>query len=87
MVVKSAAPNSMVIGVPGQVVLRQELSVAFREKADLDHGRLPDTITETLTALVAHVESLEKRVNGGGVYGPALHPPEKGVWHWGDFSI
>ncbi len=87
VVVKSAPPNSVVIGVPGQVVLRQELSIAFREKADLDHGRLPDTITETLTALVAHVESLEKRVNGGGVYGPALHPPEKGVWHWGDFSI
>ena len=87
VVVRSAPPNSVVIGVPGQVLLRQEPSIGFNDKADLDHGRLPDTITETLTALVAHVESLEKRVNGGGVYGPALHPPEKGVWHWGDFSI
>ena len=87
VVVKSAPPNSVVIGVPGQVVLRQEPFIDFKHKADLDHGRLPDTITETLTALVAHVESLEKRVNGGVVYGPALHPPEKGVWHWGDFSI
>ena len=87
VVVKSTPPNSVVVGVPGQVVLREESSTRFKEKADLDHGRLPDTITETLTALIAHVESLEKRVNGGGVYGPALHAPEKGVWHWGDFSI
>ena|SRR5690349_17953814 len=77
----------LVIGAGAKVLLRQEQAIAFNDKADLDHGRLPDTITETLTALVAHVESLEKRVNGGGVYGPALHPPEKGVWHWGDFSI
>jgi len=87
VVVKSAPSNSVVVGVPGQVVLREGPSPALSEKADLDHGRLPDTIAETLTALIAHVESLEKRVNGGGVYGPALHAPEKGVWHWGDFSI
>ena len=87
VVVKSAPPNSVVVGVPGQVLLREGTSTALREKPDLEHGRLPDTITETLTALIAHVESLEKRVNGGVVYGPALHAPEKGVWHWGDFSI
>lgn len=87
VVVRSAPPNSVVVGVPGQVVVRTEQSLATRGKADLEHGRLPDTIAETLTALIAHVESLEKRVNGGAVYGPALHPPEKGVWHWGDFSI
>jgi serine O-acetyltransferase len=87
VVIKPAPPNSVVVGVPGQIVLRDPPSPAVTEKVDLDHGRLPDTITETLTALIAHVEALEKRVNGGGAYGPALHPPEKGVWHWGDFSI
>jgi serine O-acetyltransferase len=85
VVVRSAPPNSVVVGVPGQVVLRED--PAFAEKVDLEHGRLPDTIAETLTALIAHVESLEKRVNGGGVYGPALHAPEQGVWHGSDFSI
>jgi serine O-acetyltransferase len=87
VVVKSAPPNSVIVGVPGQIVLRDEPSTEMDEKADLDHGRLPDTITETLTALVAHVEALEKRVNGGAVYGPALHAPEQGVWHGSDFSI
>ena len=87
VVVKSAPPNSVVVGVPGQIVLREPQSAAEQEKPDLEHGRLPDTITETLTALIAHVESLEKRVNGGGVYGPALHAPEQGVWQGSDFSI
>jgi serine O-acetyltransferase len=87
VVVKSAPPNSVVVGVPGQVVLREDPASASAGKVDLEHGRLPDTITETLTALIAHVESLEKRVNGGGVYGPSLHAPEQGVWHGSDFSI
>jgi serine O-acetyltransferase len=89
VVVKSTPPNSVVVGVPGQVVLREKPAPPPSPdgKVDLEHGRLPDTITETLTALIEHVESLEKRVNGGGVYGPALHGPEQGVWHGSDFSI
>ena len=84
VVVKSTPPNSVVVGVPGQVVVR-EASLPNQE-VDLEHGRLPDTISETLAVLITHVEALEKRVNGGA-YGPALHAPEHGVWHWGDFSI
>src|SRR5574342_621022 len=86
VVVKSTPSDSVVVGVPGQVVVREH-PVRISEKADLEHGSLPDTIGETLAALIAHVESLEKRVNGGGAYGPALHAPDHGVWHWGDFSI
>ena len=86
VVVKSTPPDSVVVGVPGQVVMRDRPTPLPEEKADLDHGKLPDTIGETLAALIAHVETLEKRVNGGN-YGPALHAPDKGIWHWGDFSI
>lgn len=87
VVVKSAPPNSVVVGVPGQIVVRDRKPPAAEEKPDLEHDRLPDTIVETLTALIAHVASLEKRVDGGKVYGPALHSPEEGIWHGGDFSI
>lgn len=87
VVVKSTPPDSVVVGVPGQIVVREHPSHLPDEKADLEHGNLPDAISETLAALVAHVESLEKRVNGGGIYGPVLHAPEHGVWHAGDFSI
>src|SRR5512140_308058 len=87
VVVKSTPPESVVVGVPGQIVVRGQRTHAVDEKADLDHGRLPDTIGDTLAVLIAHVESLEKRVNGGGAYGPTLHAPERGVWHAEDFSI
>jgi serine O-acetyltransferase len=42
------------------VLVREQPSLdsSLDGKADLEHGRLPDTITETLTALIAHVESL-----------------------------
>jgi serine O-acetyltransferase len=87
VVVKSTPPDSVVVGVPGQVVVREHTLHTPQEKVDLEHGSLPDTIGETLAALIAHVESLEKRVNGGGIYGPALHAPEHGVWKAVDFSI
>ena len=86
VVVKSAPPNSVVVGVPGQVVVRSQPWPVF-SKPDLEHGRLPDTIGETLATLVAHVEALEKRINGNGIQEPALHAPDHGVWHGQDFSI
>jgi serine O-acetyltransferase len=87
VVVRSAPPDSVIVGVPGQIVVREQHLHAPNERADLDHGKLPDTIGDTLAALIAHVESLEKRVNGGGTYGPALHAPVSGVWHAEDFAI
>ena len=86
VVIKSTPADSVVVGVPGQVVIKDRPIHLPDEKADLEHGSLPDTVGETLTALIAHVNSLEKRI-GGHSHEPALHAPEQGVWHWGDFSI
>jgi len=86
VVIKSTPPDSVVVGVPGQVVIREHTIHAPDEKADLEHGSLPDTIGETLAALIMHVNSLENRI-GGHTHDPALHSPDHGVWHWGDFSI
>jgi serine O-acetyltransferase len=86
VVVKSVPPNSVVVGVPGQVVTRSQQALKLNVP-DLQHDRLPDTIGDTLAALIEHVESLEKRVNGHTVYGPALHSPDHGVWHGDEFSI
>jgi len=86
VVVKSVPPNSVVVGVPGQVVVRSH-EHTVEQTPDLDHGKLPDTIGETLAVLITHVENLEKRVNGGKSYGPELHTPQGGVWHEEDFAI
>ena len=87
VVVKSTPPDSVIVGVPGQVVTHNHRDHSLNEREDLEHGSLPDTIGETLAVLITHVESLEKRLNGGAKYGPALHAPEQGVWHADDFAI
>jgi serine O-acetyltransferase len=88
VVVKSSPPNSVIIGVPGQIVVRSQDKLT-NNKPDLEHGLLPDTIGETLSALVAHVEKLEKRLDGQtqGFLIPALHTSDHGIWHGGDFAI
>jgi len=86
VVVKDVPRDSVVVGVPGQVVVRSHPRAELHTP-DLDHGRLPDAIGDTLAALVAHVERLEQRINGNGIKEPALHGPDHGVWHGEDFSI
>ncbi len=85
VVVKSVPPNSVVVGVPGQVVSRSKVRQAGTP--DLDHGRLPDTIGEALVTLIARVEQLERKTNGEGLPAPMIHAPDHGVWHGEDFSI
>lgn len=90
VVVKSVPSNAVVVGVPGQVVARSQPRGASSQP-DLEHGRLPDTIGDTLAALIEHVAALEERLNGhtnGALLSPpALHVPDHGVWQGGDFSI
>ncbi|BAJ62427.1 serine O-acetyltransferase [Anaerolinea thermophila] len=59
VVVKSVPPNSVVVGVPGQVVVRNRPQTTA---PDLNHNVLPDTIGTTVAALIERVESLEQRL-------------------------
>jgi serine O-acetyltransferase len=86
VVVKSSPPNSVIIGVPGQIIVRSQGQVTG-DKPDLEHGLLPDTIGETIASLVAHVEELERRLDGHTTASPALHTPSHGLWHGEDFAI
>ncbi len=83
VVVKSSPPNSVIIGVPGQVLIRSQERIPI----DLDHNLMPDTIGDTVAALVSHVEELEKRLNGHFSNSPALHMSDHGVWQGEDFAI
>lgn len=84
VVVKPVPPNSVVVGVPGQVVVRSKPRAA-KALPDLDHDRLPDTIGETLSVLLEHVKTLEDRLDIRADH--AMHVPDHGVWHGEDFSI
>lgn len=89
VVVKSVPPNSVVVGVPGQVVERSKPRPP-REAADLEHGELPDLIGVSLTSVMKRLQELEKRVDGRASPGEqesVPHAPEHGVWKGEDFSI
>jgi serine O-acetyltransferase len=85
VVVKSVPSNSVVVGVPGQVVVRSK--PRLEQAPDLEHGRLPDAIGESLVSLIARVDQLEHQLSGNTSHLPAIHAPDHGVWHGDDFSI
>ena len=95
VVVRSVPPNSVVVGIPGQVVVRSQPAA---EGPDLEHGRLPDTIGESVSALMKRVEEIEKQLNihneqarylgmNGDSHPLHLHTPTDGVWQGEDFMI
>lgn len=85
VVVKPVPPNSVVVGVPGQIVVRSRPRTA-RDAPDLEHSRLPDALGASIVALIERVEALEERL--GGVEPRRLIPhPDHGLWHEEDFSI
>jgi len=57
VVVKPVPPNSVVVGVPGQVVVREKARPAA--SPDLNHSVMPDTIGTTVQMLVGRLEELE----------------------------
>jgi serine O-acetyltransferase len=85
VVVKSVPPNSVVVGVPGQIVARSQ--VRPTTLPDLEHGRLPDTLGETLVNLMARLEKLEMKLDGDEPLMQSIHAPDGGIWHGEDFSI
>lgn len=86
VVVKPVPPNSVVVGVPGQVLVRSKPRQA-QSVIDLDHTSLPDAIGEALEVLIRRMERIEDRLNGHEERLPSLHAPDHGVWRGEDFSI
>ncbi len=96
VVVKSIPPNSVVVGVPGQVVMR---SHPTSDVPDLEHGKLPDTLGESVAALMKRMENIENILHvqideksvytgtNGKKHHMLLHTPVDGVWEGEDFAI
>lgn len=82
VVVKNVPPDSVVVGVPGEIIKRGPHAPSL--SSDFEHGKLPDVLGETLAALVHRVETLEKH---HGKPRPHLPSPDHGIWHGEDFSI
>lgn len=83
VVVKPVPSNSVVVGIPGQIVRRTESPVD--EGPDLHHDRLPDTLGEALRQVMARLDQLEAElhVHKNG----KIKTDDQGYWIGSDFSI
>ena len=95
VVVKSVPANSVVVGVPGQVVVRSQ---PVANGPDLEHGKLPDTIGDSVASLLSRLELVEERLhmtekelaNNNHIleaHPHSVHTPTDGVWKGEDFMI
>jgi serine O-acetyltransferase len=63
VVLKEVPPNCTVVGVPGRIVVKDNVKVAsIRNEVDLEHGKLPDPISDELNLLKKKIEKLEERI-------------------------
>ena len=85
VVVKSVPPNSVVVGVPGQIIARSRPHLAT-DRPDLESAFMPDLLGVSLHSLLARVDELEMVVEGHA-HRPDVRPSEAGVWSGEDFSI
>lgn len=81
VVVKPVPPNSVVVGVPGQIIGHSQVG-----PGGAYDWRLPDLVGASLDSLLTRVAKLEA-MGGGAQTGRVIRPPEAGVWHGEDFSI
>lgn len=86
VVVKPVPPNSVVVGVPGEIVMRDRQGLV--KQPDLNHTSLPDVIGDSLISVMARVEALEKHMADFHQATPVPYAPDRdGVWHGDDYSI
>jgi serine O-acetyltransferase len=97
VVVKSVPADSVVVGVPGQVVVR---SLPHETAPDFHHDRLPDTIGASITYILERLEKVESGLHIHPNEQPVIfkdepglerifspHAPDHGVWRGEDFMI
>jgi serine O-acetyltransferase len=86
VVVKSVPANSVVVGVPGQIVQRSQPH-HLGDVLDLNHTSLPDVLGLSLKQLLERVDALETRLDGHASTAPHVHPPKEDNWSGEDFTI
>ena len=86
VVVKSVPANSVVVGVPGQVVQRSQPH-HLGDMPDLNHASLPDVLGLSLKQLLERVDVLETRLDGHALATAHVHAPHGASWAGDDFSI
>lgn len=85
VLVRSVHDNSVVVGVPGQVIARTVKHTAA-DRPDLDNAIVPDPVGSAVHTLLSRVEALEMQLVGHTEHHD-LTMVEVGVWETEDYSI
>lgn len=85
VVVRPVRANSVVVGVPGQVVARAVPHTAA-DLPDLDNAVVPDPLGHAVHRLAERVEALEVTISGH-TQAADIHVMDEGVWEAQDYSI
>lgn len=86
VVVKSVPENSVVVGVPGQIIRRAVVHQAA-DSPDLNHTSLPDVLGTSLKQLMARVDLLETLLRNKPDATGYIHTPPGDVWSGEEFTI
>lgn len=78
VVVKNVPSNAVVVGVPGQIIVRSD-------QKTLPQDHFPDTIGVSMASVLIRLENIESSMKLGSRQ--STRPPEEGVWHGEDFMI
>lgn len=84
VVVKSVPENSVVVGVPGQIVRRSQPHRPT-DAPDLNHASLPDVFGAALKELLQRMDELETRLDGHDHH--RIRAPQDEAWDGIEFSI
>jgi len=57
VVIRSVPPGVTVVGIPGRVVTKRE-----KPEMDLEHGKLPDPVSEAIRGILKEQHRLEERL-------------------------
>lgn len=82
VVVRAVADNSVVVGVPGQVIARTTPHTA-EDKPDLEHTNQPDLIGTAVANLLERVDVLEITVTG---HASEFHLHHTGIGTWEEYE-
>ena len=88
VVIKDVPPQSVVVGVPGQIILRKQQVTGMQ--TDLDHTSLPDAIVSNLKDLMARLEKVEERLDLHTPHTSDVYLDDEDYWeydHVEDYSI
>lgn len=87
VVVKAVPANSVVVGVPGQIIRRRKDRDG--KTLDLNHGNIPDAIHDCVEDLVKRVNELERKLEIKDNSPAMIQLTEDGTWQqqYDEFSI